>query len=132
MGSTPSAGETTSIRSRTDGVIVRIEPFTLRNFAVAKAQALVAGIATSNRNIQARTYICATKGRVFMWKERDDQERPCLHCKMIELIDEFYAEYPATTGEPDEAYPVVSGLSRCSSWVRTADLRGLSRWMMSQ
>jgi len=31
-----------------------------------------------------------------------------------------------------EAYPVVSGLSRCSSWVRTADLRGLSRWMMSQ
>jgi len=32
----------------------------------------------------------------------------------------------------NEAYPVVSGLSRCSSWVRTADLRGLSRWMMSQ
>ena len=31
-----------------------------------------------------------------------------------------------------EAYPVVSGLSRCSSSVRTADLRGLSRWMMSQ
>ncbi len=33
---------------------------------------------------------------------------------------------------PFEAYPVVSGLSRCSSSVRTADLRGLSRWMMSQ
>src|SRR5271167_3277464 len=27
-------------------------------------------------------------------------------------------------GTDDEAYPVVSGLSRCSSWVRTADLRG--------
>ncbi len=35
-------------------------------------------------------------------------------------------------GIRDEAYPVVSGLSRCSSSVRTADLRGLSRWMMSQ
>src|SRR5580704_17708065 len=36
-----------------------------------------------------------------MWKERDDQERPCLHCMMIEMLDEYYAEYPATTGEPD-------------------------------
>jgi hypothetical protein len=36
-----------------------------------------------------------------MSEERDDQERPCLHCMMVELIDEFFAEYPATTGEPD-------------------------------
>jgi hypothetical protein len=36
-----------------------------------------------------------------MSKERDDEGRPCLHCLMIELIDEFFAEYPATTGEPD-------------------------------
>src|SRR5260370_7419559 len=33
--------------------------------------------------------------------ERDDQERPCLHCMMVELIDEFFAEYPAASGEPD-------------------------------
>ena len=33
--------------------------------------------------------------------ERDDQERPCLHCVMIELIDDFFAEYPAASGEPD-------------------------------
>ena len=36
-----------------------------------------------------------------MSEERDDQERPCLHCMMVELIDDFFAEYPATTGEPD-------------------------------
>ena len=33
--------------------------------------------------------------------ERDDQERPCLHCMMLELIDDFFAEYPAESGEPD-------------------------------
>jgi hypothetical protein len=31
----------------------------------------------------------------------DDQERPCLHCMMVELIDDFFAEYPATIDEPD-------------------------------
>ena len=36
-----------------------------------------------------------------MSEQRDDQERPCLHCMMVELIDDFFAEYPATTGEPD-------------------------------
>ena len=36
-----------------------------------------------------------------MSEERDDQERPCLHCMIVELIDDFFAEYPATAGEPD-------------------------------
>ena len=36
-----------------------------------------------------------------MSEERDDRERPCLHCMIVELIDNFFAEYPATTGEPD-------------------------------
>ena len=36
-----------------------------------------------------------------MSEERDDQERPYLHCMIVELIDDFFAEYPATTGEPD-------------------------------
>ena len=36
-----------------------------------------------------------------MSEERDDQKRPCLHCMIVELIDDFFAEYPATTGELD-------------------------------
>ena len=36
-----------------------------------------------------------------MSEERGDQERPCLHCMIVELIDDFFAEYPATTGELD-------------------------------
>jgi hypothetical protein len=33
---------------------------------------------------------------------RDDQERPCLHCMMVELIDDFFAEYPAMKGRLDK------------------------------
>ena len=36
-----------------------------------------------------------------MSEERDDQERPCLHCMMVELIDDFFSEYSAINGEPD-------------------------------
>jgi hypothetical protein len=30
-----------------------------------------------------------------------NEERPCLHCLIVELIDDFFAEYPATAGEPN-------------------------------
>ena len=33
-----------------------------------------------------------------MSEERIDQERPCLHCMMVELTDDFFAEYPAPAG----------------------------------
>ena len=37
-----------------------------------------------------------------MSEVRDDQERPCLHCVIVEVIDEFLAEYPAASGESDQ------------------------------
>jgi hypothetical protein len=36
-----------------------------------------------------------------MPEAQDTEERPCLHCMMVELIEEFFAENPATSGEPD-------------------------------
>ena len=37
-----------------------------------------------------------------MSEDRDDEEeRPCLHCLVVELVDNFFAEYPAATGELD-------------------------------
>jgi hypothetical protein len=30
-----------------------------------------------------------------------DEERPCLHCQIVELIDDFFAEYRAATVEPN-------------------------------
>ena len=47
-------------------------------------------------NIQAGAYICAEKERAFMSEERDDQERPCLHCMIVELIMIFLLSIPKT------------------------------------
>jgi len=33
---------------------------------------------------------------------QNEQERPCLHCTMMEVIDEFFAEYPTAPGESDK------------------------------
>ncbi len=30
-----------------------------------------------------------------------DEERPCLHCLIVELIDDFFAEYPAEQNDPN-------------------------------
>jgi hypothetical protein len=31
----------------------------------------------------------------------EHQERPCLHCLIIEVIGDFFAEHPVSTDEPD-------------------------------
>ena len=45
-----------------------------------------------------------------------EQERPCLHCMMIELIEDFFAEYPATQGsdkvDADEADEVIDAIAK--------------------
>src|SRR5262245_58621878 len=51
-----------------------------------------------------------------MSREREDQERPCLHCMMVELIDDFYAEYPAAPGsdkvDTAEADEVIDAIAK--------------------
>jgi hypothetical protein len=49
-----------------------------------------------------------------MSDERDDQERPCLHCMIVELIDDFFDEYPAATGESDTIDPdeVITSIAK--------------------
>ena len=36
-----------------------------------------------------------------MSEAQDTEERPCLHCMMVELIEEFFAENPAVSEEPE-------------------------------
>ena len=48
---------------------------------------------------------------------RDQQERPCLHCMMVELIDDYFAEYPAMQGrsdkvDTDEADEVIAAIAK--------------------
>ena len=51
-----------------------------------------------------------------MSREREDQERPCLHCMMVELIDDFFADYPARAAsdkvDTDEADEVIDAVAK--------------------
>jgi hypothetical protein len=51
-----------------------------------------------------------------MSEEQVDQERPCLHCIMVELIDDFFAEYPTTARsdkvDTDEADKVIDAIAK--------------------
>jgi hypothetical protein len=52
-----------------------------------------------------------------MSETRDDQERPCLHCMIVDLIDNFFAEYTATPGgsdkvDTDEADEVIAAIAK--------------------
>ena len=52
-----------------------------------------------------------------MSNERSDQERPCPNCMIAELIDGFFAEYPATAGGSDkvdtsEADEVIAAIAK--------------------
>jgi hypothetical protein len=52
-----------------------------------------------------------------MSEEQVAQERPCLHCMMVELIDDYFAEYPAMQGrsdkvDTDEADEVIVAIAK--------------------
>jgi hypothetical protein len=64
-----------------------------------------------------RLFTCAEKRNGIMSEERVDQERPCLHCMMVELIDDFFAEYPVPAGGSDkvdttEADEVIGAIAK--------------------
>src|SRR5262245_56988977 len=54
------------------------------------------------------------EGMHSMSDERAEGERPCLHCMIVELIDDFFAEYPATAGsdkiDTSEADEVIDAI----------------------
>jgi hypothetical protein len=51
-----------------------------------------------------------------MSEKEERRERPCLHCLMVELIDDFFAEYPATAGsdkvDTAEADEVIDAIAK--------------------
>ena len=51
-----------------------------------------------------------------MSEKEERHERPCLHCLIVELIDEFFAEYPATAGsdkvDTHEADEVIDAVAK--------------------
>ena len=49
-----------------------------------------------------------------MSKNQDRDERPCLHCMIMDSLEDFFAEYPAPDGEPDtiDTDEVISALAK--------------------
>ena len=49
-----------------------------------------------------------------MPEAQQPKERPCLHCMMVELIEDFFAENPAMSGEPDtiDTDEVITALAK--------------------
>jgi len=49
-----------------------------------------------------------------MSENQDREERPCLHCTIMDLLDDFFAEYPAPQGEPDtiDTDEVITALAK--------------------
>ncbi len=51
-----------------------------------------------------------------MLEEQNDQERPCLHCMITELIGDFFVEHPATAGsdkvDTTEADEVIDAIAK--------------------
>ena len=34
-------------------------------------------------------------------EQTEDEERPCLHCLIVDAVDSYFAEYPVSDDEPD-------------------------------
>jgi hypothetical protein len=49
-----------------------------------------------------------------MAEPENEQERPCLHCMMVELIADFFAEHPAGSDKLDtsEADEVIDAIAK--------------------
>jgi hypothetical protein len=49
-----------------------------------------------------------------MPEAQQPEERPCLHCMMVELIEDFFAENTGMSGEPDtiDTDEVITALAK--------------------
>jgi hypothetical protein len=47
-------------------------------------------------------------------EQGDDEERPCLHCLIVEVVDGFFAEYPVSADAPDviDTDEVITALAK--------------------
>lgn len=45
---------------------------------------------------------------------KDDEERPCLHCLLVDTIDNFFADYPVSEDEPQaiDSDEIVTALAK--------------------
>ena len=62
------------------------------------------------------------------------EERPCLHCLMVELIDDFFADYPVATGEPNtiDTDEVITAVAKTVAELTSSQERAVRQNMIEQ
>jgi hypothetical protein len=50
---------------------------------------------------QSLLYIRDIRGTAMADEQTEDEERPCLHCLIVDVVDSYFAEYPVSDDEPD-------------------------------
>ena len=62
------------------------------------------------------------------------EERPCLHCLMGELIDDFFADYPVATGEPNtiDTDEVITAVAKTVAELTSSQERAVRQNMIEQ
>jgi hypothetical protein len=58
--------------------------------------------------------VTAMPGEKLADEQTDDDERPCLHCLIVEVVDNFFAEYPVSADAPDtiDTDEVITALAK--------------------
>jgi hypothetical protein len=72
-----------------------------------------------------------------MSEEQVDQERPCLHCLMVDLIDDFFAEHPPMAGGSDkvdtnEADEVIDAIAKTVAELTSRQDGGIRQQLIEQ
>jgi hypothetical protein len=65
-------------------------------FSMTAAERLAAG---HRGNCPDESLIFVLNRKALMSEGQDEEDGPCLHCMMVELVDQFFEEYPAATGD---------------------------------
>jgi len=74
---------------------------------------------------------CPTRRTAINDDQKDDEERPCLHCLIVGTIDSFFADYPVSEEEPDaiDTGEVVTALAKIVAEM-TCSMDGAGRQKM--
>ena len=66
--------------------------------------------------------------------QETDEERPCLHCLIVEMIDDFFVEYPVTTGEPNtiDTDEVIIAVAKTVAELTSSQERAVRQNMIEQ
>jgi hypothetical protein len=91
------------------------------------------GIRVYPASTDERPYIegkiaCLTWRTAITDDPKDDEERPCLHCLLVDTIDNFFADYPVSEDEPHaiDSDEIVTALAKVVAEM-TCSMEGTER-----